>query len=717
LGGKTTKNAIRDLTAAIATLQASFAADSKSAQKDLASLTLTAKDLRDEFEELERAKGDVADVTQSKLAAEEAELKVLQETLKVLKDKNGVTEEEIRLAKEAVASKKAEIKVTKKLTKAQQENEEAAAGLATSMGNMLGVSNDLKKSFLGQSKAALKSKEGFASFSKEMSETFSMSNVATSLLNKAFETTVLYAGRLFTEMDEGLASFNAATGAAGKFDKELATAASGLLEYGVSVADVAGAHQSLMKSFPDLIRGNKELASELTADFALWQKSGIAVDAAAQSYTTLRRSYNMTSEDAQGLQKRIMALGDQIGVGAPQMVEEFAAAAPRLAIHGNSMEKVFKKVASTSAQLGLEVNDVLSLAEGFQTFEGSAKAAGQLNSILGGGFINNIELMNAAFEDPAEAALMIKGAFSDAGESVASLGPAGVKAAAQAAGFSDVGKFTSFLNGEIDAAELAADEGLELEKKMEVAATASMTFLKNIDAAIQSLFAPLLPIMSSIARYVKEAPAKLKAAILLGVPAIASLMLAGISTWLGTAHAVRVGQTIAAQMNMKGLGNQGGNGGNGAPFGGGAFKWGAKMTKGAKFATGMAAVGAAASVGKDLYDLSQGDSSAANTGALVGSVFGGAIGALGGPMGLALGVSLGNAAGEMFGEYLDDQDKKADASMPEKKSAEQARHDEMMQRLESMHAKKQEVKVKLDVDQFAYKRGLKLSTSEILSGS
>jgi hypothetical protein len=713
LGGKTTKNAIRDLTEAIAALQASFAADSKSAQKDLASLTVTAKDLRDEFEELERAKGDVADVTQSKLAAEEAELKVLQETLKVLKDKNGATEEEIRLAKEAIASKKAEIKVTKKLTKTQQDQEEAGAGLAVTMGNMLGVSNDLKKSFAGQAKAALTTKKGFASFSKEMSETFSIANVGTSLLTKGFETTVLYAGRLFTEMDEGLASFNAATGAAGKFDKEITAAATGMVEYGVSVGDVANAHATLMRSFP--IRELGDQSEELSAQFALWQKSGIAVDTATKSYTMLRRSYNMTSEDATGLQKRIMALGDEIGVGAPKMIEDFAAAAPRLSIHGGNMEKVFKRVASASAQLGLEVDDVLNLAEGFQTFEGSAKAAGQLNSILGGGFIDNMELMNAAFEDPAQAAIMIKDAFSAAGESVASLGPAGVKAAAQAAGFSDVGKFTAFLNGELDAAELAADEGLDLQKKMEVAATSSMTTLNNIDNAIKSLFTPLMPIMEDIARYVKEAPAKLKAAILLGIPALGSLMLAAIATILGSTHAVKVGQTIAAQMNMKGPGG-GGDAGSGSPFGGGAFKWGAKMTKGAKLATGIAAVGAAASVGKDLYDLSQGDSSAANTGALVGSVFGGAIGAFGGPMGMALGVSLGNSAGEMFGEYLDDRDKKADASMPEKKHAEQVRHEEMLDRLDAMQKRSQEVKVKLDVDEFAYKRGLKLSTAEILSG-
>ena len=198
----------------------------------------------------------------------------------------------------------------------------------------------------------------------------------------------------------------------------------------------------------------------------MWQKSGVSIDVATRAYTDLRRSFNLSSDDALAFQRNIMALGDEIGVGGPKMIEDFAAAAPRLSIHGNNMEKVFKRVASASAQLGLEVDDVLNLAEGFQTLEGSAQAAGKLNSILGGGFVDNIQLMNAAFEDPAQAAMMIKQAFTDAGESVASLGPAGVKAAAQAAGFSDVGKFTRFLNGELDAAELAADESLNTQKDM-----------------------------------------------------------------------------------------------------------------------------------------------------------------------------------------------------------------------------------------------------------
>ncbi len=68
-------------------------------------------------------------------------------------------------------------------------------------------------------------------------------------------------------------------------------------------------------------------------------------------------------------------------------------------------------------------------------------------------------------------------------------------------------------------------------------------------------------------------------------------------------------------------------------------------------------VGTVALVGKDLYDLSQGDTSGENTGALIGTAIGGALGAgvgalfggVGAVPGAMIGASLGNWLGEMAG--------------------------------------------------------------------
>jgi len=704
------------IAAALLALNASIK-ELKDSVEDQTSQQSPAEQSTQNKEAAKKSNQDRIDMLKAQIAAE-TDLQKIQELkserIKALIEKvnlsNKSTQRKVELIKRWNSILEANTEAIEDNTQAQKDAAEAGAGLASRFASMTGVSNDFTKSIAGQTIEVLKGGKGLEEFSKHMIKTFTPMNVFTSIGQKAFETTALYAGRLFTEMDSGLAQFNAASGAAGKFDEELARSASTMVEYGVNLGAIGGALNTLRQAFPDRELGDQSV--KVAESFALWEKSGVSVDAATKSYTSLRRSYNMSSEDAMGLQRNIMALGDQIGVGGPKMIADFAAAAPRLSIHGNNMEGVFKRVASASSQLGLEIDDVLSLAEGFQTFEGSAQAAGQLNAVLGGGFINNLDLMNAAFEDPAKAAMMIKDAFTSAGESVESLGPAGVKAAAKAAGFSDVGKFTSFLNGELDAAELAADEGLDIQKDMQESAKKSMTFLEDIDLAIKSLFTPLMPVMQDLAKLIKDSPGALKAAIVLGAPIIGSVIGLMIAKALAGPFAATVGNIIASRINPAGPGG----GGGGAPFGGGAFKWGSTMTTGAKMMTGMAAVGAGAAVIKDLSDAAQGDTSAGNTGALIGSALGGAIGAFGGPMGLALGISLGNSAGEMFGEYLDEKDKKADAKMPEKLSPEAKRHQELMDMLDSHQKKGQQVQVKLDVDEYAYRKGFKLSTAEVFNG-
>ena len=712
MAGKTTKNAIRDLTAAIAELRAAFAGDSKTTQEDLAKLTDTASDLKKEFEDLQKAGEDVEETTKAQTAAQEAQLKVLEANLKVLKEKNDASDEEIKLAKEAITKQKNLIRSTKKLTDEQTKNAAAGEALADSMANILGVSNNLNNSLLSQAKAALTSSEGLKSFGNSIQKNFTPANLATSMLSKGIETTIFYAGRLFTEMDQGIASFNAISGAAGKFDAALASSASTMVEFGVNLDQIGGALNTLRQAFPDRELGDQSV--EIAKSFALWQKSGVSIDVATRSYTDLRRAFNMSSEDALDFQKNIMALGDQIGVGGPKMIADFAAAAPRLAIHGNNMEKVFKRVASASSQMGLEVDDVLSLAEGFQTFEGSAKAAGQLNSILGGGFVDNIQLMNAAFEDPAQAAMMIKDAFGAAGQTIESLGPAGVKAAAAAAGFSDVNKFQRFLNGEIDATKLAEDESLTSQKNMEEAATKSMSILESIDTAIKQLFAPLLPIMQDLTAFIKEVPKDMLASIVLGAPIIGTAFLTGIAAILGAPHAIMVGQTIAAKIAPILAGDKLKPDASGAFF---SKTW-KGMSKVGKLATGLAGITALAQVGTDAVQLANGDTSAGNLGAIAGTVVGGALGFLGGPMGAALGASLGNSAGQMFGEMLDKKEKKADASMPEKKADIEARKRdaEMVDAIKKLTQASSDMTVKLEVDEFAYKKGFKLSTAEVMSG-
>lgn len=99
----------------------------------------------------------------------------------------------------------------------------------------------------------------------------------------------------------------------------------------------------------------------------------------------------------------------------------------------------------------------------------------------------------------------------------------------------------------------------------------------------------------------------------------------------------------------------------GAGGGGGALgKLGTVLKGVGKVAGPVAALGTVAAVGKDIYDMSQGDTSGENMGALIGSAIGGTLGFLTPiPGGAMMGAALGNMAGEWLGGKFDESSEKA----------------------------------------------------------
>ena len=102
----------------------------------------------------------------------------------------------------------------------------------------------------------------------------------------------------------------------------------------------------------------------------------------------------------------------------------------------------------------MSVDEVVTIGEKFQTFQGAAEAAGSLNAILGGGFIDNIELMEASFEDPAGAALLLRDRIKESGMAIEDLGTMGIKAIGEKLGITDPATVRKFLQGDLTGEDL-----------------------------------------------------------------------------------------------------------------------------------------------------------------------------------------------------------------------------------------------------------------------
>ena len=611
---------------------------------------------------------------------------------------------------------KKQTKALQKDTKAQDANNQARETMLEHARGFLGMARSFEDTLAGQTVGMFKAGKATEEYAEKLKKTFSGLNIAEATGQKLLQTTLFFAKQVWSEMEEGSASYNQATGMSDKYAVSIDKAAAGMREYGITATDVGQAHAALAASFP--LRELGKESEQLAANFALWQKQGVSVDSAISSYKLLRFSFKETDAEAQLIQERIMQLGKDIGVGAGKMLSDFAAAAPRLAIFGDSMEKTFKKVASAAAQLGLEVGDVISLAEGFQTFEGAAQATGKLNSILGGGFIDNIELMNASFEDPAEAALMIQNAFTRAGETVESLGPAGVKAAAAAAGFSDVAKFTSFLNGTIDAKELAQDEGAEREIEMLATAKASLTLGEAMKSAQVDYFKEMTGgYLAKWAKWFRDDFSKEELAMLGNFGPVIAGIIAGVA---GRALALLVGRSVALQMAAT-TDPQVTHTNTLLTQILGWMKIDAKKVgsaSGGFFAPSKAGMGAALAgtlIGGGM--MMGGDSTTSAVGAGVAS--GAGMGAMWGLPGAVIGAIIGGIGGYML------MPQKETTNAIENAAKDKAKKDkETVRTLKDIKAELEErnkrdieqlVKVKLDVDDYAYRKGFRLSTQDTIN--
>ena len=102
-----------------------------------------------------------------------------------------------------------------------------------------------------------------------------------------------------------------------------------------------------------------------------------------------------------------------LGVAPAQLSAQFAEMGPQLAKFGTQGGKAFKELARISKLTGMEMSKVLAITNKFDTFEGAAEQAGQLNAALGGNFVNAMDLMMAT--DPAERFGMIRDAILDTG--------------------------------------------------------------------------------------------------------------------------------------------------------------------------------------------------------------------------------------------------------------------------------------------------------------
>lgn len=240
-------------------------------------------------------------------------------------------------------------------------------------------------------------------------------------------------GNMFKEVVETNEKLVKTTGQVGLMTADMATQ---MAQFGVGYADMGEAFANLYTEMTSFSNINKETQKDITRNAAVMNNLGVSTSTTAKNYDLLNKSLKFNASELTGINDKIAKSAIGAGIAPAKMATDFNAIMPRLAASGKQSVDIFIQLEKQSKALGIEISSLVGIVgDGFDTFEGAAEKAGRLNAILGGDYLNSVEMLNATEEERVQ---ILRKSFEETGKSFDSLDRFEQKAIASAMGLKDV---------------------------------------------------------------------------------------------------------------------------------------------------------------------------------------------------------------------------------------------------------------------------------------
>ena len=293
--------------------------------------------------------------------------------------------------------------------------------------------------------------------------------------------------------DKVIANFRASTGAGAEFNEVIRQTERDIYLAGGSFAEAASATGELKNTFTDFTYLNTEMQGELAATTFHLSKLGLSQGTTAGIMQTSTQAMGMSVDQATGFLTDMASTARSLGMDTDKLGQTFLQNKDFFVRFGKDGQQVFEDLAVASKALGAEVGLLVKVMEGFETFDGAATSVGRLNAILGGPFLNSIDMMNASFEDPIEGIKQLRDGFDAAGVSVEDLSGAELKAFSSALGLStsETKELLGESNEQLDLMKMNQDD-------LAAAAREAMPIINQLKSVFFALMADFKPLIDSV---------------------------------------------------------------------------------------------------------------------------------------------------------------------------------------------------------------------------
>ena len=324
---------------------------------------------------------------------------------------------------------------------ADKERTEIADDLVGKLGKLAGIQKDYNETLMGSVDELFSAGDGFKKLQESISKTFKPLNMLANL----FEHAIFKSIALTKAADEQTVAFARNGGNVDRYAGSLRRLENAHFQNGISMDEASDSMLALQSGFFNLRKESGATQFRMLETTALLSEMGVNADTTAESMQIMTTALGVTGDEAARTQRELFRLAQSIDMPPNEMATAFKAAMPKLMAFGKQSEQVFKDLQINARAAGMEVNDVLSIVEQFDTFEGAAKSVGRLNAILGGPFLNSLEMVTTT--DPSERMKMLSDAVNDAGVSFDQMDYYQRKALASAMGINEMQLAQLMANG------------------------------------------------------------------------------------------------------------------------------------------------------------------------------------------------------------------------------------------------------------------------------
>ena len=291
-------------------------------------------------------------------------------------------------------------------------------------------------------------------------------------------------------LDEMESSLQKTTGMSAQMARNFASASDDVSQYFISIEQYGKAVEGLYGTFTDFTIMSQEMREEVAATTSVLMEWGVSAQTIGTTFQFATKMMGQTASQANTTALEISSLAMNIGVPIDQMMNDFNTMMPQLAKLGPTASDSFREMARVSKITGLEVQKLLALTNKFDTFEGAAEMAGQLNAALGGNFVNAMDMMTAT--DPVERFEMLRGSLEQAGLTFDDMSYYQRQFFAESMGLDSVGDLALMMSGNMGALGEETNRTARDYEQMAQAAAEQATLQEKFDGFLQDIMRTLV---------------------------------------------------------------------------------------------------------------------------------------------------------------------------------------------------------------------------------